>query len=82
MSKTEQTAAVYRTSHSLYLGAELELSVEQHSVAEGYWLAVRETEGSDGTELYSYTAVPLDQLRRAADALSAIVARLEREEEQ
>ena len=82
MSRAKQTEAVYRTAHSLYLGAELELSVEQHSVAEGYWLTIRETHGQEGAEeLASYVSVPLEQLRRAADAFSAVVARLEREEE-
>jgi hypothetical protein len=72
----------YRTEHTLYLGSELELYVQQHSGHAGYWLGVRETEGADPTELAGYTAVDLSQLRRAADALAAVVERLEREEEQ
>ena len=78
---TEERAVTYLTTHSLYLGSELELYVQQHYGHSGYWLGVRETEGADPTELAGYTAVDLAQLRRAADALAAVVARLEREEE-
>ena len=78
---TEERAVTYLTTHSLYLGSELELYVQQHSGHSGYWLGVRETEGADPTELAGYTAVDLAQLRRAADALTAVVQRLEREEE-
>jgi hypothetical protein len=74
--------SIYRTRHSLYLGAELELYVEQHSACAGYWLGVRETDATDPAELASYTAVSLELLRRAADSLAAVVARLEREEQQ
>ena len=74
--------SMYRTRHSLYLGAELELYVEQHSACAGYWLGVAETDGPDPAELGSCVAVSLEQLRRAADALEAVVARLEREERQ
>ena len=73
--------SMYRTRHSLYLGAELELYVEQHSHSAGYWLGVRETEGADPAELAGYVAVSLHTLRSAADSLAAVVARLEREEE-
>ena len=74
--------SVYRTTHSLYLGAELELYVEQHSACAGYWVGVRETEGADPAELAGYTAVSLELLKRAAESLTAVVARLEREEQQ
>ena len=74
--------SVYRTRHSLYLGAELELYVEQHSGHSGYWLGVTETEGAEPAELAGYTAVTLGQLRRAVDTLEALVERLEREERQ
>ena len=73
--------SMYRTRHSLYLGAELELYVEQHSHTAGYWLGVRETEGADPAELAGYVSVSLHTLRSAADSLAAVVARLEREEE-
>ena len=73
---------MYRTTHSLYLGAELELYVEQHSACAGYFVGVRETEGTDPAELASYSTVSLELLKRAAESLSAVVARLEREEEQ
>lgn len=78
--------SIYRTTHSLYLGAELELYVEQHSACAGYWLGVRETEGEaagiEPAELSSMAAVSLEQLRRAAESLAAVVARLELEEQQ
>ena len=77
---TEERAVTYLTTHSLYLGSELELYVQQHAGHSGYWLGVRETEGADPAELAGYTAVDLAQLRRAADALAAVVERLEYEE--
>ncbi len=78
--------SIYRTRHSLYLGAELELYVEQQSACAGYWLGVRATEGEaeglEPVELSSMASVSLETLRRAAGSLAAVVARLEREEEQ
>ncbi len=73
--------SIYRTRHSLYLGAELELYVEQQSACAGYWIGVQSTEGDPDDCVHSYTAVSLELLRRAADSLAAVVARLEREEE-
>ena len=74
--------SIYRTRHSLYLGAELELYVEQQSACAGYWIGVQSTEGDTEDSVHSYTAVSLELLRRAADSLAAVVERLEREEEQ
>jgi len=74
--------STYRTRHSLYLGAELELYVEQHSACAGYWIGVQSTEGDTEDSVHSYTAVSLELLRRAAESLTAVVERLEREEEE
>jgi hypothetical protein len=70
----------YRTRHSLYLGAELELYVDQQSACGGYWIGVQSTDGDPDESVHSYTAVSLESLRRAADSLTAVVERLEREE--
>jgi hypothetical protein len=72
--------SIYRTRHSLYLGAELELYVEQHSACAEYWIGVQSTEGETGESAHSYVPVSLEMLRRAADSLAAVVERLEREE--
>jgi hypothetical protein len=74
--------SIYRTRHSLYLGAELELYVERHSACAGYWIGVQHTEGDAEECVHSYSAVSLELLRRAADSLAAVVERLEREEQQ
>ena len=81
MSRAREMEPIYRIRHTLYLGAELELYVEQHAGHSGYWLGVRETDGADPAELCGYRAESLEQLRGAARALTAVVARLEREEE-
>jgi hypothetical protein len=58
------------------------------SVAEELTLWVEETEygvwvgmTDDSETVQTYSAVPLAELRRVCDALAAIAARLEREEE-
>ena len=72
--------SIYRTRHSLYLGAELELYVEQHSACAEYWIGVPSTEVETGVSAHCYVPVSLEMLRRAADSLAAVVERLEREE--
>jgi hypothetical protein len=42
------------------------------------WLGLTD----DSETVQTYTAVPVAELRRVADALTAVVERLEREEEQ
>jgi len=66
----------YVTRHSVYVAEELTLWVEESE--SGVWLGLTD----DSETVQTYTAVPLADLRRAADALAAVVARLEREEQQ
>ena len=77
--ETLTAAANYVSRHTVCVGTELELYVEQQ--AGHYWLGARHTAEPE-SELITYGALSLAQLRRAADALAAVVARLEREEEQ
>jgi ribulose bisphosphate carboxylase small subunit len=73
--------SMYLTRHSLYVGAGLYLYVEQHSGHAGYGVGLEDPDSEElGT--HSYTLLTLADLRRAADALAAVVARLEREEQQ
>ena len=65
----------YVTRHSVSVTEDLTLWVEETEY--GVWLGLTD----DSETVQTYTAVPLADLRRAADALSAVVARLEREEE-
>jgi hypothetical protein len=72
---------MYRTRHSLYVGAGLYLYVEQHAGHSGYSVGLEDPDSEElGT--HSYTLLTLTDLRRAAESLTAVVARLEREEEQ
>ena len=66
----------YVTRHSIYVAEELTLWVEQSE--SGVWLGLTD----DSETVQTYTAIRLSDLRRAADGLAAVVARLEREEEQ
>ena len=69
----------YVTRHSLYVGAGLYLYVEEHAGHAGYSVGMEDPDSEElGT--HSYTLLTLADLRRAAESLTAVVARLEREE--
>lgn len=79
MSKPKETERVpnYVTRHSIDAPEGLTLWVE--SVGSGrVWLGLTD----DSETVQTYSAVPVDELRYLADAFSAVVARLEREEQQ
>ncbi len=66
----------YVTRHSVWVAEELTLWVEESE--SGVWLGLTD----DSETVQTYTAIRLSDLRRAADSLTAVVERLEREEEQ
>ena len=66
----------YVTRHSVWVAEELTLWVEESE--SGVWLGLTD----DSETVQTYSAVPLADLRRAAEGLAAVVARLEREEQQ
>lgn len=73
----------YRTRHTVPMGLELELRVEQHTGHSGYWLSVANTEDScDDGELMGYQSLPLEDLREMSAAIAAVIRKLEREEQQ
>ena len=74
--ETLTAAANYVSRHTVCVGTELELYVEEQ--AGHYWLGARHTQEPE-TAVMNYGSLSLHQLRRAADTLTAVVERLERE---